>query len=98
MNDLSSNLNPILPRIISFITYEEVFNEPITYDELIKIIQSLPLEHWISVASLGRIITEQHEGDAQYQAILFKNLWAENYKQFKVSQSIDPNIHFVNGR
>jgi hypothetical protein len=79
--------DPFLARTMTFITYEEIYHEDISYQGLITLIESLPVLYWIRIASMGQIILEHHPttpDHLQAQSILYKQFVPESLQSVKV--------------
>ena len=73
---------------MTFITYEEVFNETITYQGLINLIHSQPIDYWIRLASMGHMLLEHHPprlSDMSAQTILFEYFVPESIRTLMVT-------------
>jgi hypothetical protein len=82
--------DPFLTRIMTFITYEEIYKETISYEGLIRLIESLPTIYWIRLASMGHMLLEHHPtrpNDLQAQSVMVQQFIPDSLRNIKV-QSI----------
>lgn len=94
-----SNLNnrrkhPFLSRIRSFLTYEEVYGKPVSFNEIISLIKSLPIEYWVDIASKGRVLLEHYENDPKYQGILLHYLCPQSILEVEIKTTDDEDRFF----
>ncbi len=68
------NWHPFLSRTKAFLTFEEVYGTAISYDEIVRLIESLPTLYWIRMASMGSIFMDHFQNDYDKQPILFHAL------------------------
>jgi len=73
-NPQNRRWHPFLSRTRTFLTYEEIYGKPISYDEIIGLIQSLSVEYWVNIAFKGRLFLEHYENKPEYQGIPFHYL------------------------
>jgi len=80
--------HPFLSRIAAYVTYEETFGDSVEDQTIISSIQSLPIEYWLRLASVGTIFLEHFEGKPDSQSVLlhylfpkrFSDIWQTKYK------------------
>lgn len=81
---LGTTLHPFLSRTKTFITHEEVYENGISYEELVALIRKLPTEYWLRVASMGEIFVEHYGSEVKFQGVLFRFLCPQNLLETKV--------------
>jgi hypothetical protein len=88
MNQRTTRLtHPFLARTMTFITYEEIYHESITYQGLVTLIQSLPLLYWVRLASMGHMLLEHHPTQPNHleaQVILYKEFVPESMRDARM--------------
>lgn len=80
--------HPFLSRVAAYVTYEEVYESPVEDKVIMASIQSLPLEFWIRLASMGTVFLEHYEGKSESQTALlhyllpkrFSDIWQAKYQ------------------
>ena len=83
-NPQNRRWHPFLSRTRTFLTYEEIYGKPISYDEIIGLIQSLSVEYWVNIASKGRLFLEHYENKPEYQGIPFHYLCSPSLLEVEI--------------
>lgn len=81
--------HPFLSRTKTFITYEEVYGNSISYEEIVALIRTLPTEYWLRVASMGEIFVEHYGSEVKFQGVLFRFLCPQSLLEAKVPAYAD---------
>jgi hypothetical protein len=91
---VSSRRHPFLSRTGTFVTYEEVYGEPISYGQIVDLIQSLPVDYWVDIASKGRVFLEHYESKPGYQGILIHYFFPSSLLEVKIETHEDDGRFF----
>ena len=89
-----SNEHPFLSHIATYITYEEIYENSLSFDELIRLIRTLPQSFWVISASISILIIEYHELEPKYQALIFNNLFPKELAEKNISIDGAPRVFF----
>jgi hypothetical protein len=85
--------HPFLSRVAAYVTYEETFGNSVEDQTIINSIQSLPIEYWLRLASVGTIFLEHFESKADSQSVLLHHLFPKRFSdmwhtKYKNTQSV----------
>lgn len=80
--------HPFLSRVAAYVTYEEIFGTSVEDQVVISSIQSLPIEYWLRLASVGTVFLEHFESKPESQSVLlhylfpsrFSDMWHTKYQ------------------